>query len=98
MPRSRRHRWLDLQSIALYDLSAEERLEGLPRSGAPPHFMTDPICAIEQVACEAPERTGRSINQWTGREIAEELMKRGIVEHISHRHAARLLKKGGLQP
>lgn len=90
-----RQRWLELQPIALDDLSVEERLEDLPRPGAPSHFTTDQICQMEQMACEAPEKTGRPISQWTGREIAAELMKRGIVDHISRRHAARLLKKGG---
>jgi hypothetical protein len=52
------------------------------------------VCQIEQVACEVPEKAGRTISQWTGREIADELVKRGIVDRISSRHAARLLKKG----
>jgi transposase len=94
MARLWRQRWLDLQAIALDDLSIEERLEDLPRPGAPPQFTTDQICQMEQMACEAPEKTGRPISQWTGWEIADEMMKRGIVAHISPRHAARLLKKG----
>jgi putative transposase len=53
---------------------------------------------MEQLACEAPEKTGRPISQWTGREIADELMARGIVENISARHATRLLKKGRSSP
>jgi putative transposase len=52
------------------------------------------VCQIEQVVCEAPEKAGRPISQWTGREIADELIARGIVETISARHAARLLKGG----
>ena len=88
-----RQRWLDLQSITLSDLSVEERLEDLPRPGAPAHFSTDQICRMEQMACEAPEKAGRPISQWTGREIADELVKRRIVPSISPRHAARLLKK-----
>lgn len=90
-----RQRWLELQPIALDDLSVEERLEALPRPGAPSHFTADQICQMEQMACEAPEKAGRPISQWTGREIADELMKRSIVEQISPRHAARLLKKRG---
>jgi hypothetical protein len=39
-----------------------------------------------------PENSERPISQWTGREIADEVMKRKIVENISGRHAARLLK------
>jgi putative transposase len=49
---------------------------------------------LAALACEAPAQAGRPISQWTGREIAAELKARGIVEHISPRHAARLLKKG----
>lgn len=45
-------------------------------------------------ACEAPAKTGRPTEAWTGREIADELKACGIVSQISPRHAARLLKKG----
>ncbi len=48
------------------------------------------------LACEQPKE--RPISHWTGREIAEEVMARGIIEHISPRHAARLLKKGISNP
>ncbi len=89
-----RERWLMLAAVGLDDLSVEERLEDLPRPGAPSGLSADQLCQIEQMACEAPEKAGRPISQWTGREIADELMKRGIVEHISRRHASRLLKKG----
>jgi len=89
-----RRRWIELEAIALEDLSVEERLEDLPRPGAPPRLTVDQICQMEQMACEGPEKAGRPISQWTGREIADEMMKRGIVKSISRRHAARLLKKG----
>ncbi len=95
MARLWRRRWLELQPIALDDLSVEERLEDLPRPGAPSQITADQLCQIEQLACQAPEQAGRPISQWTGREIADELMRRGIIEQISPRHAARLLKKGG---
>ena len=90
-----RQRWLALAAIGLDDLSVDERLEDLPRPGAPSGLSADQLCQIEQLACETPEKAGRPISQWTGQEIADELMKRGIVAHISRRHAARLLKKGG---
>lgn len=89
-----RRRWLALAAIELKDLSVEERLEDLPRPGVPPRLTADQVCRMEQLACEAPEKAGRPISQWTGREIADEMVKRGIVESISPRHAARLLKKG----
>jgi putative transposase len=89
-----RARWLALADMALDDLSVEERLDDLPRPGAPSRLSADQVCQIEQMACEAPEKAGRPISQWTGREIADEMMKRGIVTSISARHAARILKKG----
>lgn len=94
MVRLWRRRWLELEAIGLDDLSVEERLDDLPRPGAPSRLSADQVCQMEQMACEAPEKAGRPISQWTGREIAEELMARGIVESISPRHAARLLKRG----
>ncbi len=94
MVRLWRRRWHELEPIDWDDLNAEERLEDLPRPGAPARLTADQVCQIEQLACEAPEKAGRPISQWTGREIAAELMARGIVETISARHAARLLKKG----
>jgi hypothetical protein len=88
-----RDRWLALQPIALTDLSIEERLEDLPRPGAPPRITADQRCQIEALACEQPEASGRPISHWTGREIADEIIKRGILDHISPRHAARLFKR-----
>jgi len=40
------------------------------------------------LACEGLQRAGRPISQWTGREIADEIKGRGILEDISPRHAA----------
>jgi len=94
MVRLWRQRWLDLQPLPLSELSAKERLEDLPRPGAPPRITADQICQIVALACEAPEKSGRPISHWTGREIADELMEREIVETISPRHARRLLKRG----
>ena len=98
MVRHWRRRWLELEPLSLADLEVAERLDDLPRPGAPSRLSADQICQMEQLACEAPEKTGRPISQWTGREIADELMARGIVESISPRHAGRLLKKGGSAP
>jgi len=88
-----RQRWLDLQALPLSELSAEERLQDLPRPGAPSHITADQMCQIVALACEKPEQAGRPISQWTNREIADEIIQRGIVQQISPRHAARLLKR-----
>jgi transposase len=89
-----RNRWVQLQDISLEDVSLEERLADAPRPGAPAKITADQRCRIEALACEKPEGSGRPITHWTGREIADELKKRKIVEDISPRHAARLLKRG----
>ena len=88
-----RKRWVQAQGIALDDLSAEDRLEDLPRPGKPPTITADQRCQIEALACEEPEDADRPITEWTGREIADEIIKRKIVPSISSRHAARLLKR-----
>jgi transposase len=88
-----RARWALLEPIALAELSVEERLEDLPRPGAPARITAEQRCQMEALACEAPEKYGRPISQWTSREIADELMPRQIVESISPRHAERLLKR-----
>ena len=46
------------------------------------------------VACELPEESGRPVTHWTPRELADEVIQRGIVESISPRHVDRVLKGG----
>ncbi len=87
-----RMRWLGLQAVALTDLSVEERLTDAPRPGVPARITAEQVCQIIALACEQPHE--RPISHWTGRELADEIVRRGIVARISPRHAARLLKKG----
>lgn len=94
MVRLWRKRWLALQPISMEDLSVEERLQDLPRPGAPARITADQVSQIVALACEKPEESERPITHWTGREIADEIIQRGIVEQISPRHAARLFKRG----
>jgi putative transposase len=89
-----RGRWRAWQAVARAELSAAERLADAPRPGAPARITAEQVCRMVALACEAPSASGRPISQWTGREIADELVRRGIVEWISPRHAGRLLKKG----
>lgn len=90
-------RWIALQGIPASELSAEERLEDLPRPGAPAQITADQRCQIVAMACEKPEASGRPISQWTAREIADEIVNRKILPSISSRHAARLLKRSRSQ-
>lgn len=88
-----RKRWLSLNGIA-EELSLEERLADLPRPGRPVQISAEAVCQIVALACEAPKDSGHPISQWTGREIADEIVQRGILTQISARHARRLLKRG----
>jgi putative transposase len=88
-----RRRWLSLDRIA-EDLSLTERLTDLARPGAPVQITAEQVCQIVALACESPGDSERPISHWTGREIADEIVKRGILTHISPRHASRLLKRG----
>ena len=90
-----RSRWSLFQPIPLAELTAQERLEDLPRPGTPLRITADQRCQIEKLACEQPEKSGRPISHWTNREIADEIMKQGIVDTISPRQAGRLLKRSG---
>ena len=89
-----RDRWATLQDIPLRDVSVTQRLTDAPRPGAPARITAEQVCQIVALACAAPVTTGRPISQWSSREIADEITARGIVETISPRHAARLLKRG----
>lgn len=89
-----RMRWLGLQTASSEDLSIAERLSDAPKPGAPARITAEQVCQVVALACEAPEKAGRPISQWSSREIADEIMARGIIDCISPRHAARLLKRG----
>lgn len=89
-----RGRWRAFSGVALADLSLEERLTDAPRPGRPARITPEQVCRIVALACEAPAVAGRPISQWSSREIADEVVGRGIVPAIAPRHAARLLKRG----
>lgn len=90
--RTWRKRWLALQEVARADLWVQDRLRDIPRPGRRSQITAQQTCQVIALACEQPKE--RPISQWTGREIADEVMRRGIIKQISPRHAARLLKKG----
>ncbi|MCK8602811.1 helix-turn-helix domain-containing protein [Desulfoferrobacter suflitae] len=63
------------------------------RSGRPALFTPEQICQIVAMGCEKPEDSQRPISHWTARELADEAIKRGIVENISPRSAGRFFKR-----
>src|SRR5271166_6272325 len=70
-----------------------ERLADAPRSGTPPTFTPEQICAVVAMTCEKPSESERPISQWSQREIADEAIRRGLVPDISQRSVGRFLKK-----
>ena len=71
-----------------------QTLSDQPRSGTPPTFTAEQICQIIVMACESPDRP---ISAWTPRELADEAIKREIVETISPTQVGRFLKRGGIE-
>jgi transposase len=94
MVRRWRERWLALQPASLDDLPVADRLTDAPRQGKPRQISAEQECQIIALACEPAHDSARPISQWTPREIADEIKRRGIIDKISDRHAARLLKRG----
>ena len=87
-----RQHWLERP-----ETSVIERLQDAPRPGTPATFSAEQWCQIMALACEPPEASGRPISHWTPRELADEAIKRGIVETISERHGGRFLKSARAQ-
>jgi hypothetical protein len=84
-------------ATALRD-AIRELLADAPRPGCPGKFTAEQLALIFAVACEKPEKSGRPITHWTHSELADEIIKRGIVVSISARHLGRLLNEADLKP
>ena len=69
-----------------------------PRSGNPGKFTPEQITRILALACEDPELSGRPITHWTNAELADEVLKQGIVPSISVAQVGRYLREAELQP
>lgn len=95
MARLWRNRWLELSNK---DIPVLERFVDAPRPGGPSTFSLEQILQLFAIACESPETYGRPISHWTSRELADEMMKQGIVESISPRHVGRLMDEADLKP
>jgi len=95
MTRLWRHRWL---ALSQKDVPVVERLQDAERCGAPATFSLEQMLQLFAVACEKPEKYGRPISHWTPRELADEVIKQGIVSTISPRHVGRLMEEADLKP
>jgi putative transposase len=89
-----RRRWAAWHAVPLEEMSVAERLADAARPGVQSRLSAEQVCHIVALACEQPSGSGRPISQWSHRELADEIVRRGITDRISPRHAARLLKSG----
>src|SRR6266540_327893 len=89
-----RARWRAARDVPLEELSVAARLADAPKPGAPARITAEQVCQIIALACEQPAGSDRPISQWSARELADEVTRRGSVDRLSPRHAGRLLKSG----
>lgn len=80
------------------ELSAFQRLKDLERVGTPVKFNMEQVIELFALACSPPEDYGRPISHWTAKELADEIVKQGIIDSISVRHVGRLLEEAELKP
>ena len=70
-----------------------DRLRDRPRVGRADTISAEQWGRIFARAGEPPEAHGRPITHWTRRELADEVVKQGIVERRSDGHLRKVLKK-----
>jgi transposase len=75
----------------LLEQAIEVLLTDEQRPGAPARFTREQFMQIMALACEKPEASDRPVSTWTPRDLADEAVKRGIVEQISPRTVERFL-------
>src|SRR5438874_4084473 len=89
-----RRRWSAWRGVPLAEVSVAKAAGGRAAAGVQPRLSAEQVCQILALACEQPNGSGRPISQWSHRELADEIVRRGITDRISPRHASRLLKSG----
>ena len=67
---------------ALREFIVEVVLADDPYNGERGNYTPEQITQLYAIVCEHPQDSGRPISHWSCRELAEEMVKRGIVEHI----------------
>lgn len=86
------------ESQAALRRAIKEVLGDAPRGGSSGKFTAEQVTQVLAVACEPADQSGRPIDEWTGRELVDELVQRGIVPSISVSQVNRYLAEAELQP
>jgi transposase len=69
-----------------------------PAGGASRSFPPAVAVHLVKLACERPDKLGRSLSQWDCVELARQLEQEGLVEHISSETVRRILEHHKLKP
>jgi putative transposase len=94
-----RARWAEAESrlaaaeadTAALATTVAATLADAARPGTPDTFSAEQIVQIVNLACTCPRASGRPIDAWTPRELAEEAERQGIVTSISPTTVGRFL-------
>ena len=68
------------------------------RMGAPGTFTPEQVTLLYAIACEVLDDSSEGVSHWTHKDLADEMVKRGIVESISPSSVGRLLQEADLKP
>src|SRR5690348_363216 len=69
-----------------------------PDAVASPSFPPAVALHLVKIACERPDKWGRSLSQWDCRELAAQLVRDGVAERISADTVRRILENHHLKP
>lgn len=86
------------ESHAALERAVQDTLSDGYRSGRPQKFSDEQIAKIISIASQSPRDLDRPVNDWTGRELADEAKRQNIVESISVSSVNLFLKLVDLKP
>jgi len=79
---------------ALREFIVDVVLADDPYNGVRGKYTPEQIAQLYRIACEPPGDSGRPISHWSCRELADEMVKRGIVERLPTSTVWDFLKSG----
>jgi transposase len=103
-----RRRWYDSREAlviienseanAALKRAVQDILQDDYRSGRPPTFSDEQVAKIISLASQSPRELNRPVDDWTGRELADEAKRQNIVPSISASRVNAFLKLVDLKP
>jgi len=75
-----------------------ESLDPKYGGGAPPTFTEEQRAEIIEIALSRPQDLGLPFTQWSLNKLKDYVIKRGVVETISHEEIRQTLKKANISP